>query len=286
MKKVICTTCVSVFMGYEAEGMRNAKSECCIPSMWRTLLTIQLACQEPKHLLTKNHSKKHATPGKLSLGYWLTAPKNRSSIGLGLARWALLGARLSRDDIAALDDRVLAIYKKIQLRHWASHLRTSPPIIANRISLMALIRCLSTHNCTGTIDTGDDRAHSEPIFPVEGVLRAGPRPTKPTDIPHAFRRTFFSLPHSKPISLPLWFVPHASHRAQRYSIKRCRPPDPEKGATRSVLQPDTPHCKPRRRHVVQPYHNATYNENSAASSPHRHNYRAYRCCRWSDRATA
>ena len=29
---------------HEAEGMRNATPEYCIPSMWRTLLTLQLAC--------------------------------------------------------------------------------------------------------------------------------------------------------------------------------------------------------------------------------------------------
>jgi len=47
---------VSVFVGYdsyEAEGMRNAKPEYCIPSMWRTLLTIQHACSGTKALTDK-----------------------------------------------------------------------------------------------------------------------------------------------------------------------------------------------------------------------------------------
>ena len=53
---------------HEAEGMRNATPEYCIPSMWRTLLTLQLACSGTNAFTDKkNGSKKDATslPGFL-----------------------------------------------------------------------------------------------------------------------------------------------------------------------------------------------------------------------------
>ena len=152
---------------------------------------------------------------------------------------------------------------------------------------MAPIRCSSTHKRAGTIDTGDNRAHSEPIFPVEGVLRAGLHPTKPTDIPHAFRRTFFSLSLIRSPFLCPCVLCHTRLVALRGTPSNAAAP-----LTRRRV-PLVPCFKPRHRRVVQgslalsyTYYNAAYDENSAACSPHRRHHRAYRCCRWSDRATA
>lgn len=147
---------------------------------------------------------------------------------------------------------------------------------------MAPIRCLSPHQCAGPIDTGGDRANTS-------LLRAGLRQAKPTESPHASRRSFFFHPIVQSAFLCLCILCHTVRVPLRSEVlhQKLPPLNRKRVCLVPCFNPTRLPSKPRRRRAVLgsltlAHHNAA--ENFATCSPHRHHRSAYRYCTWSNRS--
>jgi hypothetical protein len=95
---------------YEAEGMRNGIGMLHSINVAYVTYPTTSHAQEPKRLLTK----KIAVKSMQHLARFLTDRVKKQFVHwLGACQvWSLIGARSSRYDIAALGDKVLAIYQE------------------------------------------------------------------------------------------------------------------------------------------------------------------------------